>query len=586
MPIEITAEFLRKVTSSKHSNFKETVELAQKLKVHANGEVPGHLIDERRPSEPEDIKAYRRKIYVPKTKNPISKVVNSLEKIRRSQDWVIQYDQNAVKKSITEDETLEVYCEENYPAFTSLTNWVFSELLKQYLLDANGFVAVVPKTQPESASEYVKPVAVFFDSTRVLDCMEGEYIVLLSADTSTYNTPNGRYTRTDGVIYYVITTTQVVRYEQTSTQGDLEATLVYEHGFGVLPAFKVGGIFLKRKNNATIYESRISSMAPSLDEAAREYSDLQAEIVQHIHSEKYAYTNTECPDCRGVGSITKEDGGERIQCQRCKGVGSILNTSPYGIHLIQAAAVAENQIPTPPIAYVQKSVDIAKLQDERVRQHIYDALSTLNMEFLAEVPLSQSGIAKVVDKDELNNFVNGVAEDLVGMMDKVYHFINEYRYAIIVPNEADRKAMLPKVNVPMKYDILSGGYLINEMAAAKAAGVSPVIMRELQIEYAKKQFYTTPEISYEAQAVFELDPLYGLTEDEKMTRKANGGVTEVDYIISCNIGSFVRRAVEADKNFYSLTFDKKTEKMRAFADEIQKTNVKTVLPDDQDGLNE
>lgn len=568
MRIVITSEQIRKSINSKHSNYKETCDLAEKLRVHADGKVPELLINERRPSEPEEIKKYRKKIYVPKTKNPIAKVINSLEKIRRSQDWNIQYDADNVPSSVAEGERLEEYCEYNYPIHTSLTNWAFSELLKQYLLDANGVVAVVPDNVP-AVNEYVKATAKFFASEQILDYIENEYLVLKSIDTSTYTSPQGRNTYKDGAVYYIITTEQVLRYEQSSTSGDLTLTLEYNHNLGTLPAFKVGGIYLKRKNNDTIYESRIASMIPSLDEAAREYSDLQAEIVQHIHSEKYAYTNTECISCKGKGKV-RGDEGKDIECHTCGGHGSVLNVSPYGIHLIDAARVGEHQLPNPPIGYVQKSADIAKLQDERVRQHIYDALASLNMEFLAETPLNQSGTAKEVDKDELNNFVNSVAEDIVRILDNVYFFINEYRYSIVVSDNAKRIAMLPEINVPTKYDILNSNHVLADITAASTANVNPVIRRALEIEYAKKKFNTDQNVSYEAQAVLELDPLYGLTEDEKMTRKSNGAITDIDYIISCNIVQFVRRAVESDKGFYKLPDEKKRELIRGFAEEVKK----------------
>lgn len=566
----ITAEQIRKSINLKHSNYKYSCDLSEKLHIHADGKIPTALINERRPSEPEEIKKYREKIYVPKTKNPISKVINSLEKIRRSQDWNIQYDAGSVPSSVARGESLELYCEVNYPVHTSLTNWAFSELLKQYLLDANGIVAVVPDAVP-AANEYVKPKAVFFTSEQVLDYIENEYLALKSNDTSTYTSPQGRNTYQDGAVYYIITPEQVLRYEQISTSGELKLALEYPHNLGKLPAFKVGGIFLKRKNNDTIYESRIASMLPSLDEAAREYSDLQAEIVQHIHSEKYAYTNTECKHCKGSGKVSTE--GKMSDCKVCGGHGSVLNVSPYGIHLIDAARVGEHQLPSPPIGYIQKTADIAKLQDERVRQHIYDALASLNMEFLAETPLNQSGTAKEVDKDELNNFVNSVAEDIVKILDNVYFFINEYRYSSIVPDKEKRMAMLPEVNVPVKYDILNSNHILADIAAATTANVSPVIRRALEIEFAKKKFNTDPNVSYEAQAVLELDPLYGLTEDAKMTRKSNGAITDIDYIISCNIVQFVRRAVESDRGFYKLPDEKKRELMRGFAEEVNKANL-------------
>lgn len=568
MPIEITADVIRKSINSKHSNYKETCDLTEKLRTHADGKVPTTLINERRPSESEEIKNYRSKIYVPITRNPISKVINSLEKIRRSQDWNIQYNPDNVQSVIAEDETLEQYCEYNYPVHTNITNWAFSELLKQYLLDANGFIAIIPDAVP-APNEYVKPEAVFFSSKQVIDYVENEYIVLKSIDTSTYSTPQGKFTYKDGDVYYVITSKMVLRYEQTSTSGDLSLVLEYPHNMGVLPAFKAGGVFLKRKNNDTIYESRIASMLPSLDEAAREYSDLQAEIIQHIHSEKYAYTNTECNECKGSGSI-RNNSGEEYRCKVCGGHGSVLNVSPYGIHLIDTAKVGEQQPPSPPIGYVQKTADIARLQDERVRQHIYDALASLNMEFLAETPLNQSGMAKEVDKDELNNFVNAVAEDIVRILDNVYYFINEYRYSVIVPDRKKRIGMLPDINVPTKYDILSINHILDDITSAANAKVNPVIRRALEIEFAKKKFNTDPNVSYEAQAVLELDPLYGLSEDEKMTRKSNGAITDIDYIISCNIVQFVRRAIESENGFYKLQNEKKRELMRKYAEEIKK----------------
>ena len=584
MPFEITTEFIRKAIAGRHYNYAETVLLAQKIRLHADGICPEDLINVRRPSEPKEIKEYRRKIYVPKTRNPISKVINSLEKIRRSSDWNIQYDSKAIPSSVGEGEKLEDYCEKNYPGYSSVTNWAFSELMKQYLMDANGVVAIVPESIPEKNNEHIKPIALFFESKQVIDYVEGQYAILLSADTSTYTTPSGKIQRTEGAIYYIITETQIVKYEQINSQKDLGATMVYDHNFGKLPAFKAGGLYLKRKNNDTIYESRIASMIPSLDEAAREYSDLQAEIVQHIHSEKYAYTNTECPDCKGKGTV--KVGETTSQCTRCSGSGSILNTSPYGIHLINAASVGEQQLPAPPIGYVQKTSDIAKLQDDRVRQHIYDALATLNMEFLAETPLSQSGTAKMVDKDELNNFVNSIAEDIIRILDNVYFFINEYRYNILIANEKDRIAMLPNISVPSRYDLITSSQLLMELDTASRFNVSPVIKRSLEIDFAKKRFNTEPEISYEAEAIFELDPLYGLSEDDKMTRKSNGGITELDYIISCNIVPFIKKASKGEELFFQKSYDEKMKTILQYAGEVQKANkLPEPQPVDLGGLN-
>ena len=587
-PEQLTPEIVSTlIAAGGYQNRPTCVELAEKLRVHADGKMPRTLITERRPNESDKIKEYREKIYVPITKRTISKVFSSLEKIRRSQDWSVQFDAEKVSSLIKDDETLEKYCEFHYPHFDSITNWAFSVLLRKYLIDANGIVAVIPEQMPESTTEYIKPVAMFFDSEQIMYYVEGECIVLKSRDTSTYYTHGGRRVNNGGAIYYVLTKNEFAKYEQISAK-EFDESCIYRHDIGELPAFKVGGVYHSRKNNDTIYESRIAGMVPSLDEAAREYSDLQAEILQHIHSEKYVFANNDCPVCNGTGQEyiieqveTKNEQGETVTedvvkgtkvCHHCHGRGSVSNVSPYGEYVINAAKFGEQQLPTPPIGYVTKSTDIAKFEDEHVRQHIYDALAAINMEFLAETPLSQSGVAKAYDKDELNNFVNAVAEDIVHILDNIYKFINEYRYNTLITNPYDRKAMLPKINVPTKYDILNTSVLMAELKNARDAQAHPMILRELEIDYAKKQFNTDPEIAHMIETTFNLDPLFGMSDESKMTMLQNNGITELDYIVSCNITAFVLRAIREDKDFYSRDYKKQMEVLKKYAEEVQKAN--------------
>lgn len=562
--------------SGNYPNKKDCMDLAHALSVHANGEMPDDKIMSRRPSETEEIKNYRKTIYVPKTKQAISKVIHSLEKIRRAQDWSIKYDPESVPKNIAESETLKQYCESNYPGFTSITNWAFAELLKRSLIDANGIVAVILEKLPKDKSEYCKPVARFFGCEQIVDFVangdEDDYVVLKSKDTTTYwvTTQNGKSRRlnTNGAIYYILTPTEFVKYEQSGANS-YDVKNVYKHNCGRLPAWKVGGIFKARKNNDTIYESRLAGMVPDLDEAAREYSDLQAEIVQHIHSEKYAYTTTDCPKCKGTGHVQNEH-GKYVDCPDCNGTGKVLNTSPYGIHLIDAGRAGENQVPAPPIGYIQKDTAIANLQDQRVRNHIKDALAAVNMEFLAETPIDQSGIAKAYDANELNNFVNSVAEDLVRNIDNVYWFINEYRYRVIFPNDENRRKMLPAINVPTKFDIANTTILMQELKAAREAEADPETLRVLETNYAKMQFNTTPDVADRLETIFDLDPLFGIKEENKMTMLQNGGITETAYIISCNIHAFVRRAIFENKEFCSKSYDEKMKVLEGFAEEVAK----------------
>src|ERR1700749_709892 len=94
MPIIATPDLIQSYATKqfKYKGFDKSVELYEDIRVHADGEVPKCIIEERRPSESDRIKEYREKIYVPITESTVSKVITSLSKIRRSQDWSIDYD--------------------------------------------------------------------------------------------------------------------------------------------------------------------------------------------------------------------------------------------------------------------------------------------------------------------------------------------------------------------------------------------------------------------------------------------------------------------------------------------------------------
>lgn len=552
-------------------NMSECVKLASRIRVHYDGRIPDNIITDRRPFEPENIQEFRKRIYVPKTKNPVCKVIASLEKIRRAQDWNIAYKPDAVPSSIKDGERLEDYCEYKYPILGSVTNWAFAELLRQSLIDANGIVAVVLESTPANKNEYCKPVAMFFESDQVVNYVEGDYAVLRSRDKTSYfvNAGKGKRVITNGAIYYILTKTQFLRYEQIGSN-QFEQKSIYTHNIGELPAWKAGGLFKARRNNDTIYESRIAGMVPDLDEASRLYSDLQAELLMHVFSEKYVYTNTECPECKGTGHIQKD--GKMHTCTKCNGTGKIINMSPYGVHIINSQQIGESSIPTPPVGYVQKGTEIANLLDKMVRDRCKDALAAVNMEFLAETPIDQSGVAKAYDANELNNFVNAIAEDLVRNIDCIYKFINEYRYKVVVPDEKKRREMLPMVNVPTKFDIANTSILMQELQGARQAKTNPVIMRQLEIAYAKAQFNTDPETAKMAEITFNLDPLFGVEEENKMTMLQNKGITETAYIISCNIQAFVRRAIKEDADFYNKNYFEQADKLAEYANEVKKAN--------------
>lgn len=578
MPLEISIELISGYAKEtyRHSAYEKTVEKYEALKVHANGEVPERLIFERRPSESEYIMAYRKKIYVPITKSDITRVISSLSKIRRSTDWSILFPEDA-PALIADDETLEKYTGYNFPyGFKSITNWLFGVALKNYLIDANAVVLVIPINLDADAASYYKPFPFIFNSPRVLDYVADDYAVLLSEKTCNYKEYNqngsvyGEYS--DGMIIHYVDTTTIKTYHQ-SNKGKTKWELVrdFPHNLGVLPAFKMPGVFFEACEDSFVNESRISGMVPHMDEAARIYSDLQAEVVQHVHSEKWLYMNTSCTTCNGLGYEFIND--NRCECEKCKGLGKV-PTSPYSNHVVMPPEMGQESVPTPPAGYIQKT-DVAEMTDKMdgmVDRHLYKALASINMQFLDQSPLNQSGVAKEVDKDELNNFVHSVAEDLVKILDEVIKLINDYRYRVNVSDAKARNELLPQIAVPERFDLLSSNFLMDEINSAKENNINTLIISALETEFAAKKFYNKPEIAKELVLIFKLDPMPYITDEDKMVRLTNQGVTLEDYVISCNLVPFVRRALVEIDDFFAWSLAEQQAKIKEYAAEKMAIN--------------
>jgi hypothetical protein len=552
----------------KHPAYKETVELYDSLRVHADGEYPFKLIDERRPSESDVIKNYRNKIYVPITKEIFNSIFQSLGKIRRSTDWKIDYSETPAR--IPEAETPYNYFENDFPTYTSTTYWLFAVGLKQYLIDPNAVVLVMPKNTTVKPNEYLKPIPIIFNSPQVYEYLDSEFAILKTFEN--VKVVEGKKKKVDADVFLYVDKLKIQKW----VKGEKTFNMVdeYIHNLGVLPCYKLKAVTKDTFDNYHIYESRISSIVPRLDEAVREYSDLQAEVVQHVHSEKWTMATQDCGTCANelgiaTGYIMKNN--KRTICPDCHGTGKIA-TSPYKNIVVRPAktSLQEQPTPIPPAGYIQKQVEIVGIQDKRIEKHLYSALASINMQFLAKIPMSESGIAKEVDRDELNNTVYNIAEDLVQALDNLHKICVEYRYRLVVSNVEERKELVPSVSVPEKYDLLSSNYLIDEITKARSGKISPLIIAALEADFATKKFYSNPELKTELELVMTLDPLIGLSEDEKMTRLANKGITYIDYIISSNIVKFIRRAL-LNESYIDLPKDKQYEVLVSYAEEVEQS---------------
>lgn len=555
----------------RHKFYTDSCNLAEEMLIHFDGLKPGKLLSERRPSESVKIQEFRQIIYKSKTKAHCDKIMNALMKIRKSSDWMIKYpdiDPKDEVHSIKPDETLQQYMEKSFPRYDSFTNWYFQIGFKAFLTDPNSVCLIKPLKEEINDNDYYKPYPFVFSSKQVIDYDFQNWYLLESEEKSIYT--DGKQTF-EGFKYLYVDKEGIYTISQVNAKGGYSIE-EFIHGLDYCPVIEFGGIVQKETPSYLLRQSRVYGIVPSFDEAVREYSDLQAEVLQHIHSTMWAHAGQDCRQCKGVGKVPKKGVVDGVKCSECKGKGTI-PFDPYSYYEIPRPKPGETTISGIPIGYVQKQIDIAILQNTRIKDHIKDGLSAVNMEFLIDPPqLNQSGTAKEVDKDDMHTFFHVVAEDVVSFFDKFYKVTNDERYSVIVSSKEQRTQMLPSIPVPEKYDILSETYLVNEIKLLTEAHVSPSIIKLSQKEYVNKKFFADMDAQKHCTSVLELDPLSGRSEDDILLQLTNGGVDELDYTVHCNIDSFVRQASEADENFFTLKVSEQQEKIYSLA---KAKNIKT-----------
>lgn len=558
--------------SKTYKTKEEAVKDYYNLKIHTDGLIPPSL-DIRRPNEPEDIKEFRKKIYIPKSQQAIDKVLTSLTKIRRSNDWKTQYKYD-IPSNIPKGEDLQNFIENNYPIYDSIDNFLFDECLTSIAKDANAVICVLPSELISSSTELIKPFAHIATSDMILEYIENELCIIKSNEKHIIH-ENGYKIEKD--IFIVFDKNEIQRWVQ-SKDGKYILDIVYMHNLNKLPCFRPRSYYKKNIKGDILWKSIIEPMYYELEECVREYSDLQAEKVLHIFSEKWQYTSDECKTCNGTGKTKAAGFSLSIEdCKSCKGTG-VKVVSPFGNTVIKYDQRIPNSVPTPPAGYIQKDTEITKILTESVDTHIYKALSAINMQFLEESPLNQSGTAKEWDREETNSYIYKVASILVDIKKNIIYYINEMRYNFLIPKELERELLLPLINLPQKFDFITSDMLIEEYKKFKDAEINPLFLNSLESDIASKRFKDNPELFHLNNLLYNLDPLAGISEDEKTSRLQNKGISELDYIVSSNINGFIKRAMRENISFENLDYSKQIDIIQKYAQEIiEKNNAKAEI---------
>lgn len=582
----LTTEFISKylVPENKrptHKFYAQSVKLAAELEAHSKGHYPKDVIEVVRPNETDKQKDYRKSVFTPITQTYFSKVSTTVGKIGLAEDWSITWKEEP-QGSLAKVYPLQEYTEKEYPYFDSFSNWFFTVQIKKMLEDSNGVIAVFPldKENPEDDSELLRPFTNWFPSERVIDFVDEQYCVLLSEEKSIVLV-NGEPVQ-DGLIFYFFDVDSWCKAVQVGEKDSFKFEYkLMSHWVGYMPCFKIGGNIEEFCNGQKLYDSFVADCLPFWNEALRRYSDLQVQMVLHVHSEKWEIEDTPCKTCEGKGVIIRNE--SRHTCDSCKGSGTKNKVSPFGIKTIKPSVKSgmnqATNIPIPPMGYIDKPIESTEFINKIKKENIKEGLAAINMEFLMDEPNENSGYKTALDRQESRAYFYNIGRHIVNNIFYVsYYLISKWRYGLQL-SEEQIMANIPTINVPTKFDLIDDDILSQRLKSAKEAGVNPSLFSALESEMAKRQFGEDSDQAKILEAINQLDPLPMKTDDEKMTIKSNGGTTEFKYVLSCNLPAFIQRAMAENEGFLDYAYSDKMEILTTYTEEVIEDNKKDVVPE-------
>ena len=596
--IIIDNEFIKPFFGLKrYKNYYKAVDVAHHIQFHFNGffqkpwmtgsgnnQDPAlknpyfqRLIDQRRPTESIVINTYRRNNYSPITKAPCDKIVNSLSKIVKCKDWKIDYSKSEIPGFLPDSDTLERYCEKIYPIDNSIENWAYQNLVRWTLTDPNALCVVMPLDFNIENNELCKPYSYIIESKDVYDYQENRLAVFLSSSINVWKDDNG--IEHDGKI--IIAVTPYCFYECMENGEDTIEIVEHPHTCNEMPAWLLGGIRKTPDPLQPYYDSFIQGILPSLDDAARDSSDLGAEKLMHIFSTMWYTRMQSCDQCQGNGYVLAN--GRQSACQTCDGTGGITPSPHKAMEInLDNAAFTNKNVPIPPAGYIEKSTQMVDTLSKEIDREIFTALSAINMEFLCNSPLNQSGIAKAVDRDELNNFVYKVAYNMVeGTVNNIYWFINEMRYGKIVSNPSIREKMLPIIPVPEDFSFLSEQDAEDNLVKLSNPEISTEIRDLAIMEFLHVKYPDQPSTRNRLMVIHKHNPLPSLSPTELITMQQAGYVRLIDVILAQNINAFVNQLLAENTDFMDLEFSKQKEILYELAEAKM-----DFIMDDEDEIND
>lgn len=576
---DLLLEILTK--DKRHDLYKTTVDTYNRMRIHIYGDEPTEILKRTRPREPEEIAKYRLENYEPTTKATSSKALSVVSKIFNPSLFQITW-----KDQVNNGKKLQQFALEYFPKHNSILKLLSQAGLKRMIADPNGVFAIRPKEMPKLDTETVQPEVKIYGSPVIWYYDEEHFLIFLKKEE----------VKNDVVYYFeyydernVINFTAVAHNQKQIT---VTESFNYAHNFGEIPVWFLTGETETEDNGSEYYISFFDAAVPFWNKAVIHESDLDAAFIMHLHPQKVV-TAEDCDfvdgDQRCQNGLIQHPDGKTKTCPACQGSGKRIPVGPFGVHLVSKEKLEIGQQMNAPVQYVTVPTDPTEMLVKRVDEQHRKGLEALNMDIIDDVGENQSGVAKVIDRGELYDFLFKISDVIYDThLQNFFYFCNLYMFGLQDTNPGrNLDANLPEINKPVVFDLSSVPEKTLEYKASKEASINAEYLKQKQISLASKEYANAPDIKQKVVTILELDPLPEITPADMDIKLMSGTISKQDAVIHDNLGSFVDRAISENQDFYALQKTEKLAIIQKYATEfIAKNRVTLTKPDDTEGTGD
>lgn len=559
---EITKEFQEYINEigaaskpKRHKFYDKSVEHMKEMGIHMTGDNPKKLLDKNRPNEDKIAKKYRLDSYEPETKASANKVTSVINRIYNERLFSINYPKSPV--SSIENDDLEDYLTKDMPLYVSLINYIKSVFTKMHLKDANAVLGVLPDFEIEDTEKF-EPLPIFYTAEEVVDFKDNEFYVILI----------GTEKKDQSQTVTIYDKQWITTFFREKHGDDFELNFEWQHGFDHVPAFRIGGVVIKTEP-PQLFESFIAGVLPHWNKAANMFSDAGVCIINNAYPDKWEYT----VDCTAKGctggqvTVTNADSSHSdINCTVCQGTGNISFKGPFSIYRVNRDALnVDAPLPIPPFGYGEKELGSTELLLKEGDKQIEKGYSAVNMDILNKVGENQSGVSKIIDRQDLDGFLDVYSSHIFKyVFPNLIWNIMLWRYFVsFKENEESLMEYFPLIKEPTTFDVYSITLLTEEFAKLKEAGVGGAFLSGMQKDIIDKRFPDEMTKKF-LNTIIDIDPLGQLSNEEMLTNSRVIG--RIEMYIHTYSKDLVEESIESNKDFLTLTLAEQKVLIRALAE--------------------